>query len=273
MAYDNYELSNDDGRPARGYRFKLGVTQWHYWSGPQDITLDGERWVSVPISDDGVKFTGEATTDILTVTAPDSIGPAKVFLGTPPSDEIEVTVFGFHAGEAEMIVEYVGEITQIDWPDPGTVKISCESLFASMARDGLRYGWQRSCPFALYEPRTCKVDKTKYEVPAVILTASQGVISANEFASKPPGYFNGGFLTWNHPVRGVEYRGIEEHSGTQIVMFGSSDGLYYGLPVRAYPGCNRTVDHCENRFNNFPNYGGIPDLPGRSPFDGLPFFS
>lgn len=273
MAYENYEISNDDGQPARGYRFQLGATRWHYWSGPQDLSIGGELWASVPISDDGVKFSGEATTDVLTLTAPDFVGPAKVFLNTPPSDEIEVTVFGFHAGESEMVIEYIGQITQIDWPTPGTVKISCESLFASMERDGLRYGWQRSCPFALYDPRTCKADKTKYEVHAVILNANAGVITADAFASKPAGYFNGGFLAWKHPVRGNEFRGIEDHSGNTIVMFGTSDGLYYGLSVIAYPGCNRTLDHCINRFNNLPNYGGIPDLPGRSPFDGNPVFS
>lgn len=272
MAYNNYEISNDDGQPARGYEFTLGVTKWYYWSGPQDLALASHHWIAAPISDDGVKFTGDATTDVLSITAPDSIGPAKLFVGTPPSDVIGITVWAFHAGEPETVVEYVGEVTQVDWPTPGTAVLSCESLFASMDRDGLRYGWQRSCPFALYDERTCRADKTLFEVPAVILSAANGIITANEFASKPNGYFNGGFLKWTHPVRGTEHRGIEEHAGTQAKMFGSSDGLYYGLPVKAYPGCYRTLDHCQNRFNNLVNYGGIPDLPGRSPFDGNPVF-
>jgi uncharacterized phage protein (TIGR02218 family) len=273
MTYNTYELSNDDGQPARGYEFALGSTKWRYWSGPLDLSLGGERWTAAPISDDGVKLTGDANTDMLTIMAPDWIGPAKMFIGTPPSGVVAVTVFGFHAGEPEMVVEYVGEVMQVDWPDPGTAKLNCESLFASMSRDGLRYGWQRSCPFALYDPRTCKADKTLYEVPAIILTAVNGVITADAFATKVDGYFNGGMLTWMHPVRGVEFRSIEEHAGTQVKMFGTSEGLYYGLPVKAYPGCFRTIAHCNGRFNNLPNYGGFPDLPGRSPFDGKPVFS
>jgi hypothetical protein len=55
-------------------------------------------------------------------------------------------------------------------------------------------------------------------------------------------------------------------------MFGLADGLYYGLAVNAYPGCNRTTTECVDKFDNLDNYGGVPDLPGKSPFDGDPVF-
>lgn len=272
MSFEPIEISNDAGQPGRAYMFKLGAAEWRYVSGPNDITLDGKLWRSVQISDDGVSITGEAQTDVLQITASDSIGPAQLFVGIPPSAVIEVMVYGFHYGDNNLIVEYIGEVNQVDRPVPGTAKLSCESLFASMERDGLRYGWQKACPYALYDSRTCKVDRNAFKLTATITAAANGIVTSAAFATKPSGYFNGGLLIWEHPVRGTEMRSIEEHSGDQIRVFGSSQGLYPGLVADFFPGCKRTLDDCHNRFNNMPNYGGVPDMPGRSPFDGNPVF-
>lgn len=272
--FNDYEVSSDAGLPGRAYRFTLGDAVWRYVTGPRDMIIQGHKWKAVPISDSGVKLTGDAVVDALTITAPDSIGPARLFIGTPPSGDVGVTIFVFHFDiPDDMSVEYEGDITQIDRPQPGTASITCESLYASMDRDGLRYGWQRACGYALYDQRSCRVNKADFAVEAVIEnTTLDGLVTASAFGSKEDGWFIGGFLEWTHPVRGVEFRAIEEHTGSIIKMFGAADGLYPGLPVKAYPGCNRTSDHCINRFNNLVNYPGFIDLDGKSPFDGTPVF-
>ena len=52
----------------------------------------------------------------------------------------------------------------------------------------------------------------------------------------------------------------------------AGDGLRVGQDVVAYPGCARTIAICQSKFNNAPNFGGVPGLPGKSPFDGTPIF-
>jgi len=84
--------------------------------------------------------------------------------------------------------------------------------------------------------------------------------------------FDGGFIEWQHPVRGTEFLVIETQNGNACEMFGDTGGLYYNLAVTAYPGCKRTTDDCGTKFNNLDNFGGVPDLPGKSPFDGDPVF-
>lgn len=272
MSFDPIETSNDDGNPARAYEFRLGSAVWRYVSAPEDVVMAGFTWKAAPISDDGVKLTGEATTDALTITGPDTIGPAKLFMGTPPSGEVYVTIYMYHQDDKQLVVEYVGSVSQADWPQPGTATLACESLFASMERDGLRYGWQRACPYALYDPRSCRAEKADFAVTITVTGAANGIVTSPDFATKPPGYFNGGFCTWEHPVRGTEFRGIEEHAIDQVRMFGTSDGMYTGLVITAYPGCNRGAEMCNERFDNLDNYGGVLDMPDRSPFDGNPVF-
>lgn len=274
MAFNDSEISNDSGQPLRGYEFTVNENTWRYTTSANNVLAGGKMWYAVPISDSGVKLSGDTNVDALSITAPSDIGPANLYVGTPPSSEVTITVFNLHRDNyASAVVEYVGTVSQCDWPDPGTVVFTCESLFASMERDGLRYGWTRNCGYALYDPLTCKVQKEAYAVPAVLLSAENGQATAAAFATKESGYFNGGFISWLHPIRGIERRMIEEHAGNEIRLFGTADGLYYGLEVTAYPGCTRTSAMCKERFNNLPNYGGCMDMDGTNPFDGNPVFN
>jgi hypothetical protein len=54
-------------------------------------------------------------------------------------------------------------------------------------------------------------------------------------------------------------------------MFNTAEGMYVGLVMNVFRGCRQTIASCQE-LNNYPNYGGIPDMPGRSPFDGNPIF-
>ena len=275
MSYNDFESSIENGLPSRLYRFTLNDKVWRYTSAEVDETLGGFVWkAGSSISDDGVKQTGESTSDGLTITASSDIEPAQIYMHYPPSRPMQVAIFHHHPADydGEVVAIYAGEVLQVNIPTPGTATIPCATISASMQRTGLRLAWQRSCPYALYDPATCKVDKSAYAVPAVATAAEDGFLEATALAAHPPGYFNGGFIEWVDPDRGVERRAIEYHvTGGLIKLFGSSVGTAVGMSFTAYPGCPRTTAGC-NSFNNIANYGGIPDLEGRSPFDGNPVF-
>jgi hypothetical protein len=98
-----------------------------------DITLNGYKWTAVPISDDGIKITGEATTDALTITAPNTIAPVQMFIGTPPSQSIVLSIFHYHEGDTEAM-SATSEILQVSQPDHGRATISCDSISLHAAR-------------------------------------------------------------------------------------------------------------------------------------------
>lgn len=272
MTFNTIELSNDEGRPIFLYAFALGAATWRYTSSDADVTLNGYKWTAVPISDNGVKLTGEAATDNLEITAPSTIAPAQMFIGTPPSQSIMVSIYHYHEGDSNAVLGYVGEVYQVNQPQPGTAVITCDTISASMQRDGLRLAWQRNCPYALYDELTCRADKTKYAKPLVVVDIVDNLVKFNGLDGVADGVLDGGFIEWQHPSRGTEFRAIEKQTGAVCEMFGLADGLYYGLTVNAYPGCSRTTSDCIGKFNNLDNYGGVPDLPGKSPFDGDPVF-
>jgi uncharacterized phage protein (TIGR02218 family) len=272
MSFNVIESSDDSGRPIYLYSFALGAATWRYTSSDADVLIGGYTWKAVPISDNGVKLTGDANTDSLEITAPNSIAPVQMFIGTPPSQAVVVRIFHYHEADNEAVLGYIGEVMQINQPEPGRAMIVCDTISVSMQRDGLRLAWQRNCPYAVYDQLTCKADKATHALNLVVFDTAGNTVTFTGLDATPDAFLDGGFLEWEHPSRGTEYRGIEKQTANVCEMFGLADGLYYGLTVKAYPGCNRTTGHCLDKFNNLDNYGGIPDLPGKSPFDGDPVF-
>lgn len=273
MAFNDIEDSVDQGRPILFYEFLLNSITWRYTSAEVAQTVNGNTYVPAAIVSEGIKQSGEVVVDAYRMTAPAWIGPAQVYMGGAPSRDIQLTVLSKHADDPEAVVIYMGVVTQINFASmPGQCSITCETLMSSMRREGLRLAWQRSCPYALYDPVTCKVNKAAFGVNFVVLGVASSVLTLEFASARAQGFFDNGFIEWSHPLRGIEYLPIDVHSvdGSVaiVTLLGYPGDLFVGAVGTAYPGCNFTPESCQS-FNNYDNYGGNPDMPGKSPFDGL----
>ena len=273
MSYADFETSVELAQPIRLYAFTIGTRTWRYNStDAQVLTSDGKVWLPASIEDDGVKQSGESTTDALTIRAQSNIAPAQLFKLATPSAAMAVVISEKHVDDSEVYVQYVGEVSQFSEDTPGTATFTCETISASFEREGLRIGWQRACPYALYDQATCKVQKESYRITSTVVAINGMDITINGMPAGSTN-FSGGFIEWEHPVKGHERIGIEAQSENAVVLFGFPTELYVGMTILVYRGCNQTPDSCKS-FGNYANYGGFPSLPGKSPFDGLnsPFF-
>ena len=270
MAFEPYESSIEDGRPLVFYRFSLNDRTWRYTSADQDLFVGGYAWEAVPIRDEGPSQSGEAVQDALRIISTTDIVPADLYMNYPPARNIQVAIFTAHEGDAEMLATYQGEVTQFNIPEPGMAMFTCETISATMEREGLRLGWQRTCPYALYDPVTCQVDKAAWAYGGTVSVINGNELTVPSMATEGT-RFSGGFIEWTDAVRGIERRGIEEQLGATLLLFGTADGIDVGMNITAYPGCARTTTACIS-FNNRPRYGGIPAMQGKSPFDGSPVF-
>lgn len=269
--FNQSELSNYDGRPVTLYKFTRGTITYLYAESDRDVTIGFDTYRASNISDEGLALTGNATQDTFNVSMPTDTDLVQAYAGTAPSQTVTLTVLRYHPGDADAIVNYVGQVQSVSQKSPGMAAVSCVSLSGTFKRDGLRVAWERSCPYALFD-MNCRVDKTKYPAAGLITSIFDGTVafsSANLFSD---GYFSGGFVEWPLNDETTERRGIQYHQGGNFQMFGLTDGLEVGMKLLAYPGCQRNTNDCINKFNNLINYGGIPMLPGKSPFDGSPVF-
>lgn len=273
MSFDSREFSLDDGAPYRNYQFARGVMRWLYTGSDRDRTVGTQifRTVRGGIADDGIRQTGEVSNELLKITAPANLEVASLYRGVPPSGEIALTIFDRHDAESEQVVSWVGSIQSVSWPKRDEVQLICQPLSARMTMQGLRQGWQPSCHHALYS-LACGVNRDLHRIEALIQGVTGAAISNGAFAAYPDGHFTAGWVEW--PIGSGEFdrRSIEQHSASSLVLLGGTAGLQAGQTLRVYPGCDQTTQVCNSRFDNIINFGGIPHLPGRSPFDGDPVF-
>lgn len=271
MSYNDLESSNYNGEPIYLYEFRLNDQYWRYTSAATSKSMGGFVWEPMGVSDDGVKQTGDTTVDALNITMPISSPVVGLFRGTPPSNPVFITLRRFHFGDTDAAVCYVGEVQQSNMNTPVSAVMTCNTLSASMERNGLRLAWSRSCPYALYDS-CCKVNKEDFRFDGTIQTVGGSSIIVPGAEIYGDRYFAGGFIEWNDPRYGTERRAIEKHTGDVLVIFGTVSGLAGGMVIKIYPGCPRTTDACDTKFNNLANYGGVPSMPPTSPFDGNPIF-
>lgn len=273
MSYELIEVSADYGEPIFLYEFSVGTKVWRYTPSTEPVAANGEMFLPINISDEGISQSGEAQTDTVTITIDFDADIVDLFKITPPLDQIVVRRMVRHEFDAEVAVNYVGFISQANFGQLGVVGFECITLSPTMQRNGLRLYWARTCPYVLYDQATCKVRKQDYALSAVVEKASNGVITAQALGTKEDGWFMGGYIEWESERTGAtEMRSIDEHDGNQIRLLGRSDGIPVGVTIRAYPGCTKVIETCRDRFGNHSNYGGYPHMPGKSPFNGDPLY-
>lgn len=269
MTFEGREYSLAEGQPIALYEFAHGVTTWRYSSADRSIITGAQTWLSIPggVRDEGIRQSGDPASDALTILAPADLPVVRLFRGLPPTTEVAVVVRFMHAGDAELSPAWVGSITQVNRRGVDRVEIVCDSLVASMQRGGLAIGYERSCPYALYD-HNCKVNRDLFRVDATLSGALGTTIEAAAFGTVPDGWFAGGYVEWQSAPGVTERRFIKAHAGTVLTLLGGAQGMAPGTPVSAYAGCDRTAQTCLDKFNNLDNHGGFPSLPGKSPFDG-----
>lgn len=268
MTFHSTETSISNGLPVRLYEFKRGISRWLYNSSDRDISHKSQLYKSLigGIIDNGIKQTGQTTADAVKITAPPDFPPAQLFRQVAPSSMVEVTIYALHHGIDDYVVMYSGEVRGVQFLlDKCT--LTCSALSERMEMQGLRLGWERGCPHALYSP-ACGVSSGQYRFTASIQSLDGAAIHSGAFAGQPDGYFTAGFIEWVLPGGDLERRGIQQHEGSSCQLLGGTAGLQAGMEIRIYPGCAQTTKSCINKFNNLNNYGGFPHLPDTSPYDG-----
>lgn len=303
MAFDTYETSQQDGRPVRLYEFKLG--RYAYGDAPEgEESLQGEAvwrytsadrtieaavgggpvvsWTPGNFSDNGISTSGSAAPTNFEVTGPAAADPAEKFRGSPPAQTMALAVYDVHFGDVagETRVVWIGEIAEVRRPQPDTAVFIGVTLGAAFQRTGLRLSWSKGCPHMLYD-QNCGLKINTFSTPTTII----GILSGTQIqvaAAFSNALYAGGMVRWETADNYEETLMIESVSGNVVTLLGLTDKLDGVVNISITRGCARTVAAClafdpddparPGETTNILNYGGMPYMPEKNPFDGTPIF-
>lgn len=261
MSFNPLEWSIFGGKPVELFRFSYGITRYLFTSGDVDVSYLNETYVAVPITRSKINASTEISKNELTLTVPRDNAVAALYLSAPPDDVVSVTVYAFHRGDSEFVVLWQGRITGVTFVD-SEVNITCESLFTSLRRPGLRAMYQIPCRHELYGA-SCGVNSESYRVNTTITSINGRTITvaatalANDWAT-------GGLLTNSAGAK----RWILKQTGGVLTLDTAVRGATVGSAVSFTAGCPHSFAACQNKFNNMLNYGGFPYIPNKNPFVG-----
>lgn len=265
MSHDTFEISNHLGRPVYFYEFRWGNSEWFYTSADRVMTLAGQDYEPVAISDEGITTGGSAPNEFK-INCAANLPMVGLFRGTPPSENVRVTMLRKHVDDGETKVVFTGKIDNVKRPSGGAKAVLiCSS--GKARRGGLRLTWSRTCPHILYDGQ-CRLVRSLFGLAATIETITGNSFTVEVAPHATLGWFDGGIIEWDADGLGtLEMRAIERgDSTTSFLMFGRTDGMEVGMEVTMYPGCDRLPTTCNEKFNNLVNFGGITQMPGESPY-------
>jgi uncharacterized phage protein (TIGR02218 family) len=238
---------------------------FHFCNGDEPFEHEGDTYEPVTIGRSDMAQGEEINRQNVQIRVPFDNPVAAVYLEDTPDVVAIVTVFRVQdadTSEPTVLTFWKGRIAGTR-AEGQQMLLECESVFTSMRRTGARARYQVQCRHALYGT-ACGVNKASYAVAGTVSAVDDVLLTVTGADSEADGYFVGGMIEFD----GV-FRFIVGHTGTTIRLWRAMPGLAAASSVTLYPGCNRTLGVCNERFNNALNYGGFPWLPNTNPFQNV----
>lgn len=268
MPFQDYEVSVAGGEPVELYSFGYQGGTLRFTSAQKDVDYASNTYTAVPgLARSSIQDTGEIDKSDLEITAPIDFLVSGIFEVYPPSDVVDLTITRVHLGDlSDGKIIWLGRVLSVEW-GIGYSKLRCESLFTQMRQPGLRRAYSRNCPHLLYGFK-CGASALA-NVVSLVVTAIDSTgfeITATPADSYDDGFFSGGKLEFEPTPGIILRRGIRKHLGEVLTLTHPIPELIGGAIVAAYPGCDKTITTCNDKFSNLANFGGFPNMTSRNPF-------
>jgi uncharacterized phage protein (TIGR02218 family) len=284
MTYTTIETSVAEGRPYFLYQFVEGDQVWRFTSRAAAWTSAGSggtaiTWEPAAVSHGDVVQTSEVERGVLELTWPLSHPFARRFLAPLGNTPVTLTIFRGHEQVlGETVAHWKGRVVGAE-VEGQRILLSCESVFSTLRRAGVRAKYQRLCRHALYG-RGCGLDIAMHWISSTVnaVAGNGSVVIIPEAADQPDGWYRGGVLRFG-PHLGF----VIGHAGSVLSLSRPMPELVAALAtpeldpetgdslpllVDIAPGCDLRAATCAQKFGNLLNFGGFPEIPGRNPFGG-----
>jgi uncharacterized phage protein (TIGR02218 family) len=259
MTYESLEISAYSGHPKELFEFVVSGETYRYTSYQADITYNGFTYTAIPIKRSRVQQTNDMPKSEVEIRVPRDNEMVGELVGGMPEAPISVAIY--RGQGSNWIVFWKGRAMGRTYEGDEAI-FKCIPTFSSLKRIGIRRRYQANCPYTLYDGHSCKVLRTSFEYTGVINLIDGVEITNSISGAYADDYFTGGWFSNGINVE----RMIYNHTGSVLRLSRAIPSMSVGDNIYIYPGCDRTLATCNDKFSNVLNYGGLPAMPARNPF-------
>lgn len=261
MGFLSREQSVCTSQPLELYAFTMGEQVWRYTSADHVVTYNGVEYSPVFISRGGFSRGNDLNRSAMEVDVAITDSLSMPFRTGLLPNIMLMRLTRVHYGDTEGVDSWYGRVIGCKWHG-SVATLIVDSAATILRRAGLRRVYQVTCPHAMYSD-SCGVNKNNYQFDSTVSVVDGNVVTVIGASGFPAGYFIGGYV-----LSGVDQRLITNQVGGVITMIDVMPDLLVDDAVSMWPGCDRNLLTCKNRFNNYLNYGGLPFIPPKNPFSG-----
>lgn len=280
--YERLAADNQIGNIAELYVLsKSGVT-YYYTSHNEDVVHEGLTYYSRVIQRGDIASQFSSMAVSCRVSAPID-GAFSIFVDRVPVSDVRLTITAklIATGETQQI--FKGTLRSYSIAD-----YRCSATFqnrgATLVREVVpKTRYQGPCNNSLFDAN-CSLAPNDYRLGASVaytheqqpdLSTRQIVVAdgspdsfGEHISDKPDAYFIAGTAMFNGHYRDISgsapYGGGSDIKLTLQYAF-PEDVISVGTLIYVWPGCNKSVSHCAERFNNIAHFSGFPYMPNYEP--------
>lgn len=266
MTFDGREISQTGGEPVLCFRFSMGATIWRYTSADSRFTInvagDGAQpYAPGVVKASGIEYSEEDEQGSIEIRLLRTDAVSLLSVVGAPVKPILVQIYKLHAGDSETKLFFDGEVGSVTYDEDEAI-LTCQSVFEALRQRVPSWSYQARCPWPLYSAAPkCGLSRAAFLDSGTVISTSGRTVTATIFGTRPDGRFVTGYME----LANGDVRYIVKHVGTTITLRTAFPSLPNGTAFSAFRGCKHTEDDCETEFNNLPNHGGMPRIPGRNP--------
>jgi uncharacterized phage protein (TIGR02218 family) len=248
----------------------FSYVDYHYTSTDQSLTYNGKTYsaTGVLIERDRIRLMIGVEVDTLNLKV--FADSSMLIAGYPFLQSCQMGMldgalvrldkaFVGNTGIAGTVNMFSGRVSTVK-PSRSVADIEIKSDLELLNIQMPRNLYQSGCQHTLYDS-ACGLKQNSFSHAGAIVSATRSQITPSGL-TQPSGYYDLGSLIFTSGALQNTMRTIKSWDGSAI-------NLIYPLPFtpavgdvfQIYPGCDKQISTCQNKFSNFQNFRGFPFIP------------
>jgi len=258
------------GTPIELHTFSTTGDFWRYTSADEDKNFQLIDYEKIIIKRGKIKTSDKISKNTIIINVDLNAEFLDLFRGAPPAKQIMYNLVAYYENDPDLepYPLFNGIVTNVKFLE-NIAEVTCSSIASATRNLSNIRKFATSCPYMLYET-DCGVTSASYRVDSnVIAVNGNDLVLSN--ISQDDRYFSGGFVEWDDGSI-FQQRFILSQINNVFDLDLPFSGITGGADVRVYPGCDKLLSTCDEKFNNSINYGGQPFYPEKNPMAGVNVF-
>lgn len=250
-------------QPSEIYHFWCGSNHWYYTSLEERILFMENYYEPTSINRGTVEYRTDLNVSQLTINLGSISQPVIQYIAKNPVDIVWVQVSRLFMDndDDEAAVIFIGQIKTPSFRGQKS-SIDCVGFEHFLMQLIPKERYQPQCNYNVFDDN-CGLDDSGYKLSSITVTvdSTKRILTATEFDGEEDGYWVFGHIEYDS-----HRRMILLHQNSVITLayplWTMPSG---GGEVDVWPGCDRSVTMCRDKFDNVSKALAFPDMPFDNP--------